>query len=128
MSWIIGQYLKELPYIKERADINSDEYNNTLMIEKTLKDMFDKGLISDFEVGVIDAIISGYNFSEISRLLNADRQRVSQTFKKITDRIAYIMGGEFTDAAFLETVQDLEMLSDQDMVELLQKGITRIID
>jgi hypothetical protein len=38
------------------------------------------------------------------------------------------MGGEFTDAAFLETVQDLEMLSDQDMAELLQKGITRIID
>lgn len=128
MSWIIGQYLRELPYIKEKADINSDSYNNAIMIEKTIDDMNKDGLLTEFEKNVLISITSGYNFSEISRILNADRQRVSQTFKNVTDRIAYIMGGEFTDAAFIERIQSVEPISEQHISKLFKRGLIKVED
>ncbi len=128
MSWIIGQYLRELPYIKEKADINSDVYNNAIMIEKTISDMNKNDLLTEFEKNVLISITSGYNFSEISRILNADRQRVSQTFKNVTDRIAYIMGGEFTDVAFLERIQSIEPISEQHISKLFKRGLIKVED
>lgn len=125
MSWIIGQYLRELPYIKEGGNIESDTYNNALLIEKTINDMAKKGLLTDFEKDVIISIVEGFNFSEISRLLNADRQRVSNTFKAVTDRIAYILGGEFTDAAFIEQMR-AEGISEQDISELFKRGLIKV--
>jgi|SRR3990170_860162 len=126
MSWIIGEYLKELPYLKENPDINSDIYNNALIIEMTIKDMDKKGLLTDFEKDVIMGIYSGYNFSEIARLLSADRQRVSNTYKEVTDRIAFILGGEFTDAAFMEQAKGIEEISEQDVSEIFKRGLIKV--
>jgi len=128
MSWKIGLYLRDLPYIKENPDINSDVYNDALIIEKTIKDMDKKGLLTDFEKDVIMGIYSGYNFSEIARLLNADRQRVSNTYKEVTDRIAFILGGEFTDAAIIEHAKGIEEISEQDISEIFKRGIIKVVE
>lgn len=125
MSWIISQYLRELPYIKEKGDIESDTYNNAILIEKAINDMDDKGLLTDFEKDVIIAVVQGFNFSEVSRLLSTDRQRVSNTFTAITDRIAYILGGEFTDTAFLEQL-DSDDFMEQDIEELFKRKLPRM--
>ncbi len=125
MSWIIGQYLRELPYIKEKGDIESDTYNNAILIEKAINDMDEKGLLTDFEKDVIIAIVQGFNFSEISRLLSTDRQRVSNTFTAVTDRIAYILGGEFTDTAFLEQL-DADDFMEQNIEELFKRKLPRM--
>jgi hypothetical protein len=98
------------------------------MIEKTIEGMDRDGLLTEFEKNVLISITSGYNFSEISRVLNADRQRVSQTFKNVTDRIAYIMGGEFTDAAFIERIQSVEPISEQHISKLFKRGLIKVED
>jgi hypothetical protein len=72
--------------------------------------------------------VSGYNFSEISRLLTVDRSRVSATVKSVTDRIAYILGGEFTDAGLLERLQDIESISEHDVSEFFKRGTLRAND
>lgn len=128
MSWIIGEYLKELPYIMEEPDINSDVYNNALIIQKTINDMGKKGLLTDFEKHVIMSIVEGFNFSEIARSQNVDRQRVSNTYKEVTDRIAFILGGEFTDAALMEHARGIEEISEQDVSEIFKRGILKVIE
>ena len=125
MSWIIGEYLRQLPYIKERADINSDTYNNAIMIEKTLDDMLEKELITQQESDVIWSVSAGYSYSEIARLLNIHRLTVSQIFKDVTDRISYILGGELTDSAFIEKIQTIEALSEKDISKLFRRGIIK---
>jgi len=125
MSWIIGEYLRQLPYIKERADINSDTYNNAIMIEKTLDDMLKNELITQQENDVIWSVIAGYSYSEIARLLSIHRLTVSQIFKDVTDRISYILGGELTDSAFIEKIQTIEALSEEDISKLFRRGIIK---
>lgn len=125
MSWIIGEYIRQLPYIKERADINSETYNNAIMIEKTLDDMLKRGLITQEENDVIWSVSAGYSYSEIARLLGIHRLTVSHIFKQVTDRISYILGGELTDIAFIERIQTIEPLSEKDISRLFRRGIIK---
>jgi hypothetical protein len=128
MSLIVEEYMRRLPYIMEEGDINSDAFNNAILIKKCIKDMANKNLLSDFDKSIISLVVSGYNFSEISRLLTVDRSRVSATVKSVTDRIAYILGGEFTDAGLLERLQDIESISESDVSEFFKRGTLRAND
>ena len=110
----------------EQGDINSEQFDNAIMISRCIKCMVSRNLLSDFEKDIIDAIASGYNYSEISRLFDVDRQRVSTTFRDVTDRIAFILGGEFTDAAFLERIKNKESLLEQDSRISLRKGVQKL--
>lgn len=126
MSWIIGEYIRQMPYIKERADINSDSYNNAIIIEKTLDDMLKQGTVSQQESDVIWSVSAGYSYSEIARLLGLHRLTVSQIFKQVTDRISFVLGGELTDSAFLDRIDGIEHLSDKDVSTMFRRGIRKV--
>lgn len=126
MSWIVGEYIRQLHYIKERGNINSDVYNNALMIEKTLEDMLENKNITQRESDVVWAVSAGYSYSEIARMLSLHRLTVSQIFKDVTDRISFILGGELTDGAFLERIENIEPISEEDMGQMFRRGIARI--
>jgi len=125
MSWIIGEYIRQLPYIKEKADVNSDSYNNAIMIEMVIEKMAKDGLLSEQENNIMWAVSAGYSYSEIGRLLGLHRLTVSQIFKTVTDRISYIIGGELTDEAFIERIQDIEPLNKDDISIRFRKGISK---
>jgi len=125
MSWIIGEYIRQLPYIKERADINSDTYNHAIIIEQALDNMLKQELISQQESDVIWSVSAGYSYSEIARLLGIHRLTVSEIFKQVTDRISFILGGELTDVAFIERIQGSERLSEKDISAMFRRGIVK---
>lgn len=125
MSWIIGEYVRQYAYLKERADIDSDSYNNVIIIEMTIEKMIEDGLLSEQENNIIWCVSAGYSYSEIARLLGLHRLTVSNIFKNVTDRISYIIGGELTDGAFMERVQGVESLSEDDISIRFRKGITK---
>jgi DNA-binding CsgD family transcriptional regulator len=125
MSWIIGEYIRQYAYLKERADINSDSYNNAIMIEMVIEKMIEDNLLSKQENDIIWTVSAGYSYSEIARILGLHRLTVSQIFKNVTDRISYIIGGELTDEAFIERIQGIEPLSEDDISIRFRKGITK---
>lgn len=127
MSWVIEEYIRQMPFIMSNHDIEADDYNNCLIIQKCIKNMERTNLLSDLEKDILSAVYMGYNYAEISRLLNVNRQTVSMVFDKITDRIAYILGGEFSDASFLDRVQSLGgHLNSQDVQDIfIKKGIIK---
>jgi hypothetical protein len=107
MSWIIEEYIRQMPFILEEGNINADDYNNCLLIQKCVNELQKKNLLSELEKDVLSAVYSGFNYTEISKILSVNSRTVSITFDKVTDRIAYILGGEFSDASFLDRVQSL---------------------
>lgn len=125
MSWIIGEYIRQYAYLKERADISNDSYNNAIIIEMTIERMIKDNLLSEQENNIIWCVSAGYSYSEIARLLGIHRLTVSNIFKGVTDRISYIIGGELTDEAFIERVQGMEPLSEDDISGRFRKGITK---
>lgn len=125
MSWLVNRYIKDMSFIKERGDIESTVYNNALMIERAIKEMNERGLLTDFEKDVLWAISKGYSYSETARLLGSHRLTISDTFNTVTDRIAFILGGEFTDSGFLEKIQTMGALSEVDVDKLFKKGLIK---
>jgi hypothetical protein len=127
MSWIIEEYIRRIPYIMEEPDIEDEVYNNAILILKCIEDLSNQGLLSDTEKDVLAAVMEGYNYTEVSKILHVDRQTVSLIFDKVTDRIAYVMGGEFTDASFLDRIQTLgDSISEKDVSQLFnRRGIIR---
>lgn len=125
MSWIIGQYIRELPYIIERGDINSDDFNNCLLIQRCIGNMDSKGLLSSLEKDILIGVVEGYNYTELAKILNYDDETISRIFKNLTDRIAYILGGEFTDASFIDRIESIGQLEEADIDDLFKRGIIR---
>ncbi len=101
MSKIVEEYVKALYSIVDAGNIESDQFNNALSIQETIKILYEKGNISEFDVRVLNGIATGFNFSEIATLLIADRKRVSDSFKKTCGKVAFVLGGEFTDTGFM---------------------------
>jgi len=122
MSWVIEEYIRQMPYIMEAHDINAEDYNNCLLIQKCVDSLNSQGLLSEVEKDVLSAVYMGFNYAEISKLLNVNRQTVSMVFDKITDRIAYVLGGEFSDASFLDRVQSVNSnINAKDVSEIFEK-------
>lgn len=127
MSWIIEEYIRQMPFILEDGNIDADDYNNCLLIQKCIRDLQKSDLLSELEKDVLSAVYTGFNYAEISKLLNINRQTVSMTFDRVTNRIAYILGGEFSDASFLDRVQSLNSnIRAKDVQEIFnKKGIIK---
>ena len=121
MSWLVAQYIQDLHMIKERGDINSDEFNNAILIEACINNLEKDGLLSEVERNIIDAVSYGYNFSEIARMFGMTRQRASKIFSSVTDRIAYYLGSEFTNTAFVERLKSMDEFYGKDVSELFGK-------
>jgi hypothetical protein len=122
MSWVIEEYIRQMPYILENHDIDADDYNNCLLIQRCIKNLEKSNLLSELEKDVLSAVYLGFNYAEISKILDVNRQTVSMVFDKVTDRIAYVLGGEFSDASFLDRVQSLNnTLSAKNVREIFEK-------
>lgn len=122
MSWVIEEYIRQMPFILENGNIDADDYNDCLLIQKCITDLQKSDLLSELEKDVLSAVYTGFNYAEISKLLNVNRQTVSMAFDKVTDRIAYILGGEFSDASFLDRVQSLNSnIRAKDVQEIFKK-------
>lgn len=102
MSKLVQEYFRNYTSIRFSGDLEDDSYNNMLTIEKCVENCYKKKLITEFELRVIQGVCKGYNYSELSNILNADRLRISTTFKSVCSRIAYILGSEFTDEYLIE--------------------------
>jgi DNA-binding CsgD family transcriptional regulator len=128
MSWLVGTYIKNMAFILSSNRIHSDDYNNALLIQKCIENLNKQKLLSEIELTILEAVFEGYNYSEVSRILKIDRQTVSQIFDNVTDRIAYIMGDEFTDASFLDRLETIQGLESLDVSDLFKRGIIKKTD
>jgi hypothetical protein len=102
MSLLVASYIKEIYMILDKGDIESEIYNNALNIKMTIKKLALSKNLSSFDLRVLDGVASGYSYSELSELLKVDRKRITTSFRKSCNKIAYLLGGDFTTDGFLE--------------------------
>jgi len=118
MSKIVEEYVKSLYGILDAGDIESEQFNNALSIQQTVKTLHRRGNITEFDVRVLNGIATGFNFSEIATLLIADRKRVSDSFRKTCGKIAFVLGDEFTDTGFVDRYAIRHAIGEQKEKEL----------
>jgi hypothetical protein len=118
MSWIIQTLLRNSEILKERHDLESDEYNDLLVIETKIAELQNLGFLSDMDICIIDMIAGGERVVTIEDSLGKSRSTISKSFIQICDRISYFLGGYFTDDGFLENMRVNHNLTDEDVAKL----------
>ena len=102
MSLLVARYIRDLFIILEGGDIESDVYNNALSISNIIDKLFKNSNISKFDLDVLNYVASGYSYSDVAKFLSTSRQRVTTSFRESCNKISFILGGDFTDAGFMD--------------------------
>ena len=97
------------------VNLDDDVYNDLLIVEKTVKDLIKENRFSKKEKKILALTLNGKNIVDIERLSGISRITVSKILGNITDRIAFILGGEFTNEGFLEYMKEKYRLSNEQL-------------
>lgn len=118
MSWITQHLLRNSVSIKSSPDIESDEYNNLLVIESKINALHDSGFLSDIDLWIIELMADGKPIKNLEAEVGKNRITISKTFIQICDRISYLLGGYFTDDGFLDNMRESYNLDDAQIEKL----------
>ena len=77
---------------EEPYNMDSDEFNDLIVIEKKIKELYDYNLLSDFDMEIIEFVSDGKPLSKSKDILGKDRTTISKNFSVICERIAYFLG------------------------------------
>jgi DNA-binding CsgD family transcriptional regulator len=83
-------------------NLYDDDYNNLLLVQEQIKVMLENGVLSDKEILILDSTLSGKTTADIEKEFGISRLTISKTFSDICDRIALILGSEFTNDGYLD--------------------------
>jgi len=109
--------LNKKNYIRETLDIDSDEYNDLILVEKAIKELRERGFLSDKDLEVISEMAGDIGrFDE--RPVN-QRKALYKKFTAICDRVAFYMGDYFTDDGYLDYMKTKYKLNDEQVDILL---------
>lgn len=123
MSWIIQTLLRDRPYLLESHNLDSDDYNNLLLVEKKIDTLYKAGLLSISDLDIIRAVSRGDSVTDLEKNLNLNRITISKKFIKLCDRVAYFMGGVFTTEGYISQVARNNRLT-LDQVKILRNYIS----
>ncbi len=113
MSWLVETIIRDRLRIIEKHNIESDEFNNLLIIEKKISELVKIGTIDLFELAILEYVSSQKPYSELEKLLGISRNTLAGYFKKICGRLSYSLGGIFTDEGFLEYMRVTNRLTEE---------------
>jgi len=118
MSWITQHLLRNKESILSEPDLDSDEYNNLLVILGKIKELYREGFLSDMDLYIIDLVSDGRPIKDLEESIDKNRITLSKTFIQICSRISYFLGGYFTDEGFLENLKANYRLTDEQIEKL----------
>ena len=128
MSWYVETLLRDSKKIRSNVetDLNHDvedfDYCNLLRIEQVLTYLHSNRLINNVEITIINDLLNDKSRTQLSNEYELSRQTVSNWIEKITDKIASILGAEFTDDGYINYMTEKYNL-DSDKVEKLTNYI-----
>jgi hypothetical protein len=112
MSWIVESLLNEKDLIKERSDISSDEFNDLIIIEKAIKTLRKENILTEEDVVMLGVRTSNDILSNTSKDV---KKTLYRKYAQLCERIAYYLGGYFTDEGYLNYIEKKYKLSEQTM-------------
>ena len=121
MSWIVERLLIDRYRIKTTFPLDEDAWDRLIFLEKKINDLYEEELISDLEISVIAKMEENKSFSQIAQEMEMARSTVTKIFRNACNRIAFYLGGYYTDEGFLDSLQENYSLSQEEIYEVYKK-------
>ena len=135
MSWIIknlilNKYNIERKIYDERhgksyydqgtvtIDFEDDEYNSLLKVESAICKLAETGYLDSAEITILTLLSKGYSYKEVGKKLNIGKSSIRTIFYSLCDRIAFHLGGEFTDDGYVEYMVNKYKLEEKEIAKL----------
>ncbi len=111
--------LKNSVEIRSKSDIESDDYNDLLVIEKKLEDLHTAGIVSDQELLLIKYVEDGKPMVNSKEDFGKNRISMANDFNNLCNKIAFYVGGYFTDEGYMDYMRTKYNLTEEEV----QRGI-----
>lgn len=127
MSWIVQTILNNRNNTRFKAfkefDIESDEYNDLITVENAIKDLSSMGKLSSRDVEILFMTGSGETINMLASREKGKRDwSLSRKYKDLCNRLAFYLGGYFTDEGYLDHMKSKYNLTD-DAINALRQFI-----
>ena len=119
MSWIIESLLRSSVELKSKSDIDSDEFNDLMIIEKKIDNLHKDGIISDEEMSLISYIEDGKPMVNSKEGFGKNRISVSKDIVNLCNKIAFYVGGQFTDDGYVDYMKIKYNLTDDQVDKMM---------
>lgn len=128
MSWYIKNLIQYADSIRNNIytesgievdlDLEDEDYNNLLIVEKKIKDLYESELLSTKELSIIQEVSQGKTFLELESVLDLNRNTIAKVFNLVCDKIAFILGNQFTNEGYLNYMKIKHNLSEEQIESL----------
>lgn len=81
--------------------LDDDTYIDLLDVESKIKELIDKKALSPREVAILNLILDGRSYSEISSSLKVHRMIITKTFNNLCSKLSYHLGDHFTNEGYI---------------------------
>ena len=119
MAWYISSLLKNRVEIRSASDIESDEFNDLIVIEKKIKELHQDGIISDQEMLLLKYVEDGKPLVNYKNGFGKNRISLARDFEKLCEKIAFYVGGYFTDDGYVDYMKTKYDLTDKDVDRMI---------
>ena len=101
MSWIVETLLLDREKIRLIGNLNDDDYNNLLLLEKKIKELINKNIFSPLELDILGELYKNRSTKVIYGKLGIADKTFYIYFKALCEKIAFSLGGYFTDEGYI---------------------------
>lgn len=119
MSWIIQSLLRNSVALKSASDINSDEFNDLMIVEQKINNLYKDGVISDEEMALIRYMEDGKPLVNSKEGFGKNRISLSKDFVNLCNKIAFYIGGYFTDEGYLIYMKTKYHLTEEQVNQMM---------
>jgi hypothetical protein len=118
MSWYINHLMKNRLEIRTNGDIDSDEFNDLIIIEKKIKSLYMADIISKAEMSLIDYVADGKPMASSKENFGKNRISLAKDFSNLCRKIAFYVGGQFTDDGYVDYMKNKYHLTEEQVQKL----------
>ncbi len=110
--------------IKSSFNVDDEIVGDILSIERAILELKIKGLLTDDDIKFLEDFSYGLSHRKIGRILNKSNHTISKRFRNLCSRIAYYLGGYFTNDGYANYIKYKYNLSESQM-EAIRKVLEK---
>lgn len=101
-------------------DVENDEYTFFREMVEKIKELVSRGQISELEYNVIRLLSEGNSYKEVAKKLEISRDSARKIFNTSCNKIAFSLGGVFTDEGYAEYITKKYSLKEEELEKIMK--------
>jgi hypothetical protein len=107
--------IQESPYF---LDYDDETYSDLMEVISCVNELKLNGQINDFEFSLIQGVAEGYTYKELADIYSVSKMFVYKRFTRVCNRIAFTLGGKFTNEGLLSYMTNKYSLDEEKQTKL----------